>query len=41
MEALRALIGTTPGAALVSAIRDFAAPFAEQVGGSELQASVN
>jgi enoyl-CoA hydratase/carnithine racemase len=38
MEALRALAGTTPGAAQLAAIRDFAAPFAEQVGGSELQA---
>jgi len=35
---LQALIETTPGAELPAAIRGFAAPFAEQVGASELQA---
>jgi enoyl-CoA hydratase/carnithine racemase len=38
LEALRALIESTPGAQLAQAIRDFAAPFAAQVGASELEA---
>jgi enoyl-CoA hydratase/carnithine racemase len=38
MEALRALIDATPGAELSSAIHAFAAPFAQQVGASTLQA---
>jgi enoyl-CoA hydratase/carnithine racemase len=38
MEALAALIDTTPGAALPQAIRAFAAPFADGAGASQLQA---
>jgi enoyl-CoA hydratase/carnithine racemase len=38
LDALRALVESTPGAALPQAIRDFAAPFASQAGASELQA---
>lgn len=38
MDALRALIETTPGASLPAAIRAFAAPFADSVGASELAA---
>jgi enoyl-CoA hydratase/carnithine racemase len=38
MEALRALIDATPGAILPAAIRAFAAPFAQQLGASALQA---
>lgn len=38
MAELRALVDATPGAALVDAIRAFAAPFAGQSGASELQA---
>jgi enoyl-CoA hydratase/carnithine racemase len=38
MEALRALIDTTPGAGLPAAIRAFAAPFAEQLAPGELAA---
>jgi enoyl-CoA hydratase/carnithine racemase len=37
MEALRALIESTPGAELPAAIRAFAAPFASQAGASVLQ----
>jgi enoyl-CoA hydratase/carnithine racemase len=37
MDALRALIEATPGAELAAAIRAFAAPFAQQMGASELQ----
>jgi len=38
LDALRALVEATPGAALPAAIRAFAAPFAVQAGASELQA---
>jgi enoyl-CoA hydratase/carnithine racemase len=38
LPALQALIAATPGARLPAAIRDFAAPFAAQLGASELQA---
>jgi len=38
LDALRALVGATPGAGLPAAIRAFAAPFAAQPGTSELQA---
>jgi enoyl-CoA hydratase/carnithine racemase len=38
VDALRALVESTPGAALPQAIRDFAAPFASQAGASELRA---
>jgi enoyl-CoA hydratase/carnithine racemase len=38
MPALMALIDATPGAGLPDAIRNFAAPFATQLGASELQA---
>jgi enoyl-CoA hydratase/carnithine racemase len=38
LPALGALIDATPGAALPAAIRAFAAPFADHVGASELQA---
>jgi enoyl-CoA hydratase/carnithine racemase len=38
MPALRALVEATPGARLASAIRAFAAPFANGAGASELQA---
>lgn len=38
LDALEALVASTPGGALAQAIRDFAAPFAAQAGGSELQA---
>lgn len=38
LDALRALIDTTPGAQLPAAIRAFAAPFAAQAGTSELAA---
>jgi enoyl-CoA hydratase/carnithine racemase len=38
LDALRALIGSTPGAQLPAAIRAFAAPFADQAGASELAA---
>jgi enoyl-CoA hydratase/carnithine racemase len=38
MPALRALVESTPGAALADAIRAFAAPFAQQAGASALQA---
>jgi len=38
LPALRALIEAMPGAALPAAIREFAAPFADQVGESRLQA---
>ena len=38
LDALRALIETTPGADLPAAIRAFAAPFAQAAGTSELQA---